>query len=94
MTAPRIYQVAVVSSCPALSLLLCQQAGGKACAAIVLTGAAAGPQRTIISGFRLVSCFRTCSLCSRRAVVEKARVAILDAMASAAGSGNVDGEFG
>ena len=42
----------------------------------------------------MVSCFRTCSLCRRRAVVEKARVAILDAMASAGSSGNGEGGFG
>lgn len=85
MTAPRICQVAIVSSFRALRSLLRQQAEGNVCLAIDLTGAAAGTQRTIISGFRLVSCFRTCSLCSRRAVVEKARVAILEAMASAGG---------
>lgn len=69
---------------------------GDACIAVALAAAAAaaGSQRTISSGFRLVSCLRTCSLCSRRAVVEKARVAILDAMVSAGGSGNGEGGFG
>lgn len=45
--------------------------------------------RTISSGFRLVSAFKVCSLCwacwKRRAVVVKARVAILEAIAAVVG---------
>lgn len=46
-----------------------------------------GLGRTISSGFRLVSAFKACSLCwaccwKRRAVVVKARVAILEAIAA------------
>lgn len=49
-----------------------------------------GLGRTISSGFRLVSAFKVCSLCwaccwKRRAVVVKARVAILEAMAAVCG---------
>lgn len=47
---------------------------------------AGGLGRTISSGFRLVSAFKVCSLCwacwKRRAVVVKARVAILEAIAA------------